>query len=169
MEFVGSLSMLWLYLTALLPVALLALVLLYQLAVRSLPRRVWKPSGKTILLVDDDAKICAVTGRKLQRYGFMVLAASDGETAVKIAKDYPHHIDLLITDVLMPGMSGPFLADYLLTLRPLTPVLFISGLAQEEGVPQTTRPGIEFLGKPFTTETLTHKVQQLLEEKCYAA
>jgi two-component system cell cycle sensor histidine kinase/response regulator CckA len=157
--------MLWLYVTALLPVTLLVLVWLSDRAVTALPRPVFSPVGKTVLLVDDDPKICQVTARKLQRHGFMVLVAADAETALKIAKSHPGHIDLLIADVLMPGMSGPLLAEYLLAIRPLTPILFISGVAHEETLPQQTSPKMAFLGKPFTAERLTQTVHHVLDAR----
>jgi len=160
---------LWLYLTALLPVILLVLLFLYHLVVASLPRERFTPIGKTILLVDDDPKSCQVTGRKLVQHGFLVLLATDGETALRIAKAYPHKIDALITDIIMPGMSGPLLAEQLLTVRPLTPVLFISGLAEEDSVPQRTQEGMGFLTKPFSIETLSHKVRHILEPAGHAA
>jgi two-component system cell cycle sensor histidine kinase/response regulator CckA len=158
-----NVPMLWLYLAALLPVALLVLMWLYNLVVGALPKPVFTPVGKTVLLVDDDTKIGEMTGRKLQRRGYVVLIAADGETALKIAEAHPGNIDLLIADVLMPGMSGPLLAEYLQAIRPLTPVLFISGVAGEDTLPQRTKPGIEFLGKPFTVERLTQKVSQVLQ------
>jgi DNA-binding NtrC family response regulator len=165
----GGREMMWLYLAGLLPVAFVLLLLLYEITVATLPRPVFNPAGKTVLLVDDDTRVCAITAKNLQRHGFMVLSAADGETALNIAKAHPGQIDLLLTDVLMPGMSGPLLAEYLQTIRPLTPVLFISGVAEGDTLPSQHMPRIEFLGKPFTVETLRRKVCHVIEEGGCAA
>jgi two-component system cell cycle sensor histidine kinase/response regulator CckA len=161
--------MMWLYLAGLLPVAFVLLLLLYEITAARLPRPVFNPASKTVLLVDDDTRVCEITAKNLQRRGFMVLSAADGESALNIAKAHPGQIDLLLTDVLMPGMSGPLLAEYLLTIRPLTPVLFISGVAEGDTLPKRHMPRIEFLGKPFTVETLTRKVTHVIEEGGCAA
>jgi two-component system cell cycle sensor histidine kinase/response regulator CckA len=154
--------MLWLYLTGLVPVGLLLVLFLFDLVTRRLPKPAFTPLGKTILFVDDDPRVCQSTGRKLQQQGFTVLVAADGETALHLARAHPSHIDLLVTDVIMPGMSGPLLAHYLQTLQPLTPVLFISGVAEGDGLTKQTEPRIDFLSKPFTGETLTRKIGQVL-------
>jgi two-component system cell cycle sensor histidine kinase/response regulator CckA len=161
--------MLWLYLTALLPVALLLFLALYDSIVAALPRHPFTAVGKTILLVDDDPKVGKATGRNLKLRGFAVLLAADGETAVKIVKSYPHHIDLLITDIIMPGMSGPLLVEQVLAVRPLTPILFISGLADQNSLPQRIEERMAFLEKPFSAETLTQEVRHLLQPKAWAA
>jgi two-component system cell cycle sensor histidine kinase/response regulator CckA len=154
--------MLWLYLTGLLPVALLLVVFLYDAVISARPKTSFTPEGKAVLLVDDDTKVCEITGRNLQQHGFAVLVAGDGESALRLAKTYPGRIDLLISDVLMPGMSGPLLAEQLQTIRPLTPVLFISGIAEAETLPHRKEPAVEFLAKPFTSDMLARKVGQVL-------
>jgi two-component system, cell cycle sensor histidine kinase and response regulator CckA len=161
--------MLWLYLTALLPVVFLLVVFLNDVRRVRLPKPIFTPLGKTILLVDDDPKMCDITGRKLKGQGFTVLVAPDGETALKLAQAHPGPIDLLVTDVIMPGMSGPLLAKYLQDIQPLTPVLYISGMADVETLTRETEPRIEFLVKPFTGDTLARKIGHVLGARGFAA
>jgi DNA-binding response OmpR family regulator len=149
--------MFWLYFVGLLPIVLILLVLLYDvLMARARPplRR------RTVLLVDDDSRICEVTVRNLQRRGFRVLWAMDGETALRLARVQRRHIDLLITDVVMPRMSGVELAQRVRASRPSLPVLLISGAVEPAEI---SGSGMAFLGKPFDTDTLIQKLHHLSE------
>jgi CheY-like chemotaxis protein len=116
----------------------------------------------TILVVDDEPTLRSVIRRCLVRQGYNVLVAEDGQRALALAKS-SGDIDLLITDVVMPGITGLELGRLLLLERPELRVLFISGFTFEEAVPATdlTR-GMAYLPKPFETTTLTAKVQELL-------
>jgi len=97
-------------------------------------------------------------------YGDRVLPVSDGVRALAIAEKHAEPIHLLVTDVIMPEMSGPDLAQRLLTVRPEMRVLYISGYADEalgpHGIP---RPGAALLDKPFTLEAFLRKVRQILD------
>jgi len=161
--------MLWLYLAALLPIALLLGVFLSEEIMASVPKAAFTPVRRAVLLVDDDPKLCQVTARNLQRRGFAVLVAPDGETALRMAKTHPGRIDLLISDVIMPGISGVLLAEQFQAIRPLTPVLFISGIAEGGTLPRRDYPTLAFLGKPFTEETLRQKIGQVLAVSLSAA
>jgi CheY-like chemotaxis protein len=161
--------MLWLYLMALLPVALLLGLFLSEEIMACVPKAAFTPLRRAVLLVDDDPKLCQITARNLQRRGFAVLVAADGETALRMAKTHPGRIDLLISDVIMPGMSGPLLAEQFQTMRPRTPVLLISGIVEGETLPRRAYPTVAYLGKPFTEEMLGQKIGQVLAVSLSAA
>jgi two-component system cell cycle sensor histidine kinase/response regulator CckA len=150
--------MFWLYFAALFPAGLLLVLSLYDFAVtRARPPFV----RQTILLVDDDRKICEVVGKNLERQGFKVLWAMDGETALNLAHRHRPQIDLLISDVVMPRMTGLELAERVRASRPSIPVLLISGAVQESTVSDSGRSGMAYLEKPFDTATLRRKIQQV--------
>jgi two-component system cell cycle sensor histidine kinase/response regulator CckA len=111
------------------------------------------------MVVDDDQDSLLLFRRTLQEHGYQVLFARGGEAALKVSRMHMGRLDLVITDVIMPGMSGQQLADQLRSLRPNVPILFISGIVNATAV----RAGDAFLGKPFTPEQLVSKVHELLE------
>lgn len=112
----------------------------------------------TILLVEDEEMVRYVARSVLQRAGHTVLPAGDGEEALAIAARHPDSIDLVLTDVTMPGISGPQLAGRLLADRPGLKVLFMSGYAGEaSGVSAE-----QFLEKPFSPESLRKAVDRAL-------
>ncbi|HEX9871554.1 MAG TPA: response regulator, partial [Candidatus Tectomicrobia bacterium] len=89
------------------------------------------------------------------------LAASDGEEAVRLCTQYAGPIHLLLTDVVMPGMSGPALANRLEVMRPAMKVMYMSGYTEDAIVHHNLLdPGMVFLSKPFTLETLVCKVRE---------
>ena len=119
-----------------------------------------------ILLVEDDSKVRQLIGAMLRRRGYQVLEARSGSEAVNLAEQDPLAIDLLVTDVVMPKMSGPELAGILRALRPGIKVLYISGYLED----QLREHGIShlqanFLPKPFTQEELIHKLDELLHNQ----
>jgi CheY-like chemotaxis protein len=100
----------------------------------------------------------------LEGQGFRVLAAADGLAALEMAKGHAGTIDLLLTDMVMPGMGGKELADRLCATRPGLKVLFISGYT-EAAVGELSGCGsreAHFLGKPFTSSQLRNKIQWIL-------
>jgi two-component system, cell cycle sensor histidine kinase and response regulator CckA len=111
------------------------------------------------MVVDDDQDSLLLFRRTLQEHGYQVLFARGGEAALKVCRMHMGRLDLVITDVIMPGMSGQLLADELNSLRPNVPILFISGIVNATAV----QAGEAFLAKPFTPEQLVNKVQELLE------
>jgi signal transduction histidine kinase/CheY-like chemotaxis protein len=120
-----------------------------------------RPSA-TILVVDDEPTLRSVIRRCLVRNGYTVLEAEDAHRALTVARA-SGAIDLLITDVVMPGMTGLELGRLLLRERPELRVLYISGFTFEEAVPVTDLAnGMAYLPKPFETAALTSKVQELL-------
>lgn len=121
------------------------------------------PNNATILVVDDEPTLRSVIRRCLLREGYTVLLAEDGEQALEIAHAHEGSIHLLLTDVVMPGLTGLELAQRLSPSRPDMPVLFISGFTFEESVPPPDiARGTAYLPKPFDTKTLTEKVRELL-------
>jgi signal transduction histidine kinase/ActR/RegA family two-component response regulator len=121
---------------------------------------------ETILLVEDDEAIRKLTAEVLQKNGYTVLEALHVEDAQTIARDYPDEIHLLLTDVVMPGMSGKDLVDLLSSKRPTMRVIYMSGYTDEailhHGV---LDPGTAFLQKPFTLNVLVHKVYEVLRRQ----
>jgi PAS domain S-box-containing protein len=128
---------------------------------------------ETTLLVEDQEEVRKVTRRMLEARGYTVLVAAGGQEALRIgetlqgrrAADQPKRlIDLLVTDVVMPGMSGREVALLLTTTHPAMRVLYLSGYTDESIVHHgMLEPGIAFLQKPFTAEALARKVREVLD------
>ena len=116
----------------------------------------------TILLVEDDPAVRAVTARMLSRAGHRVIVADTPERALALATEHAGHIELLVSDVVMPKMSGPDLAERIRDLAPGVRTLFMSGYNRGHLVPpEDESKGIGFLEKPFTYAALTRKVAAL--------
>ncbi len=117
----------------------------------------------TVLLVEDEAAVRKVVSAILKRRGFLVLEAPDGEAAQSLATRHARDIQLVVTDVVMPGLCGRQLADDLRLRIPGVPILFTSGHTDEalinHGIEQNSEA---FLQKPFTPQLLLAKVQHLL-------
>ncbi|MEQ8291649.1 MAG: ATP-binding protein [Roseovarius sp.] len=118
-----------------------------------------------VLLVEDEAPVRAFASRALKMRGFTVLEADSAEAALKILEDDGLHIDVFLTDVIMPGMDGPSWVREALTTRPDTQVIFISGYAPETfGESETEVPNSVFLPKPFSLTELTETVGAQVSE-----
>ena len=135
-----------------------------------IPQRVERPpapiqeasGGETVLLVEDDMNVRRVVSRILGGAGYRLIAAEDGDSALR-RLDPDQRVDLLITDVVTPGLGGRALAERILARDPGTRVLFISGYAADERFADLlARPGIAYLAKPFTIPQLQGVVRQLL-------
>jgi CheY-like chemotaxis protein len=120
------------------------------------------PSAATILLVEDEPKVRTVAERMLASAGHRVLVAEDASEALALAAQHAEPIDLLVTDVVMPGLDGPALAERLCALRPGLRTLFVSGYSREHGVPSGPEGMCAFLPKPFSREELLAQVAELL-------
>ncbi len=118
--------------------------------------------GGTILIAEDEQQVRELTCRLLRQAGYAVLAAADGEEALQIARGHSGPIDLLVTDVIMPRLSGDELAARLLLSRPGVPVLFVSGYTNETLGVDGMRPGTQYLQKPFAPAVLLKRVEELL-------
>jgi len=125
---------------------------------------------ETILLVEDAAALRGLTRRLLQNCGYTVLDSGDPAEALRIATRHPGPLPLMITDVVMPGLSGPALAAKLAAARPETKVLYTSGYA-DDAVAQhgVLGPDCAFLEKPFTRDALVRKVREILDWSAEAA
>src|SRR5256885_597626 len=118
---------------------------------------------ETVLVVEDVPAVRAVTREMLKRYGYNVLEAADGPTALQLAAAYAEPIHLLLTDVVMPEMNGRDLADRIQAARPATRVLFMSGYTDDAVVRHgILQDGIAYLQKPFTPGSLATKVREVL-------
>jgi len=124
-----------------------------------------EPPAAHILLAEDEPRVRALTQRVLEARGYRVLAATDGAKALELASDQSVKVDLLVTDVVMPGMSGPDLARRLRESRPGLPVVYMSGYADQGLAHEAAATGGAFLSKPFETEALERLVQQALERR----
>jgi signal transduction histidine kinase/CheY-like chemotaxis protein len=118
---------------------------------------------ETILLVEDEQDLRDLACEILAGHGYTVLTAGDPEEALRLAELHPATIELLLTDVVMPGSSGPQLAERLLARRPAMKILFMSGYTGDAIVHHgVLEPGTPFVQKPFTPETLSQRVRETL-------
>jgi CheY-like chemotaxis protein len=120
--------------------------------------------SETILLVEDEDQVRAVARAVLERYGYVVLDARNGNDALAVCARCEEKIDLVVTDVVMPSLTGPQLTQRLAGLRPTTRVLFMSGYPDKSIVHHgVLEEGIAFLAKPLTPDALLRKVRELLD------
>jgi CheY-like chemotaxis protein len=118
---------------------------------------------ETIILAEDDETVRDIAIMSLRRHGYEILVAASGEEAVDIAREHDGPIDLLITDVVMGGMSGRELSDNLVLGRPLLRTLYVSGYTEDTIVHHgVLEGGIAFLAKPFTPVRLARRVREVL-------
>jgi two-component system, cell cycle sensor histidine kinase and response regulator CckA len=136
-----------------------------QIPVREREESAWRQGSGTILLVEDEQAILDMTREMLEGFGYQVLAATTPSAAIALARELDGEIDLLITDVVMPEMSGRELAQHLLQIHPNLKRLFMSGytanVIANHGV---LDEGVSFLEKPFSMKELSAKVRTVLEE-----
>jgi two-component system cell cycle sensor histidine kinase/response regulator CckA len=123
------------------------------------------PSGtETILLVEDDGAVRRLATRTLTDLGYHVLVAENGEKAIHLAQAYPERIHAVVSDVVMPGMSGPTVVARLEASRPDIRVLYISGYTDERMEEQgVLEEGLSFLRKPFTPEEIARALRGVLD------
>jgi CheY-like chemotaxis protein len=123
------------------------------------------PGGnERILLVEDDDLVRGLARRALEHRGYTIMQAAGPEAALELAAAHEGRIDLLLTDVIMPGMSGRALAERLVPLRPDMKVLYSSGYTDEAIVRHgVLEEGIAFLQKPYTPDSLARKVREVLD------
>jgi PAS domain S-box-containing protein len=125
------------------------------------PRR--RTTARTVLVVDDEPEVRELAAEILRRVGYIVLEAGDGAAALEVAGGHEGEIHLLVTDMVMPGMSGRDLAERLHSLRTGLRVLYMSGYVQDASARAAlASERSAFVGKPFTPQALTDRVRQLL-------
>jgi PAS domain S-box-containing protein len=125
------------------------------------------PTGgtETILLAEDAAAVRVAVRQSLERFGYTVIEAPNGEVALSAA-EHTRTIDLLLTDVVMPEMSGRELAERFTQIRPNTHVLFMSGYTDDAIIRHgVLRPGTAYIQKPFSAELLANKVREVLDSR----
>jgi CheY-like chemotaxis protein len=121
---------------------------------------------ETILLVEDELAILALTTKLLERQGYTVLAASEPHEAIRLAQEHTGVIHLLVTDVIMPRMNGRDLAGNLQSRYPGLACLFMSGYSSDVIVHQgVLDAGVLFIQKPFSRQELAAKVREALEHR----
>ncbi|HYW32996.1 MAG TPA: ATP-binding protein [Gemmatimonas sp.] len=120
--------------------------------------------AETVLIAEDEDSVRAVATATLAARGYTVIAANDGESALALSRDYSQRIDLLLTDIVMPGINGRELAETLVRERADLRVLYTSGYTDDESLMQGVRTDeLSFLQKPFTPADLTRRVRSLLD------
>jgi DNA-binding NtrC family response regulator len=123
-----------------------------------------EPLNKTILVVDDDLSVLSVIKCMLECADYNVLIAPSAESALRMAEREDLVIDLMLIDVLMPNITGPDLAERIQAIRPHQKVLFMSGCTESEVVRvKVLDRALGFLPKPFTSDGLLERVQNVLE------
>ena len=115
----------------------------------------------TVLLVEDDRAVRMVLQRALTGAGFVVTVAADALAALPLIDDPAVHIDVLVSDVMMPGMDGGQLAQHARAARPALPILLMSGYAEPPQRSATADIGVAFLAKPFTGSALANAIRQV--------
>lgn len=121
-------------------------------------------TGKTVLVLDDEPEVRRVVSAMLASNGYTVLTAGDGENAIKTFQKSKQQVDLVLLDVVSPGLSGPMVADRIAGLQPGTRVLFMSGYEDTSVVRRyVVGNGFALLTKPFTADQLAQKVREVLE------
>jgi len=123
--------------------------------------RLVQPLGGTVLLVEDERPVRELTVRMLQRLGYSVLSAASGREAIEISQSFAGRISLLVTDMVMPEMNGRQVAEAILRARPDIAVLFLSGYTEHTAIRDDNGPGVNFLAKPFSRESLSKKLREM--------
>jgi len=120
----------------------------------------------TILIAEDESGVRDLASQTLRAAGYTVLEAKDGEEALCVAENHEGTIHLLLTDVVMPKLSGVEIAERLRSKRPGMQVLLMSGYSEySHGNKQSTESSMQMLQKPFSLESLTTRVREILQEK----
>nr|MQY77439.1 response regulator [Spirochaeta sp.] len=126
--------------------------------------------SETILLVEDEDLVRNYTVTILEKYGYRVLAAPSGGAALKLCEKEGHSLNMVVTDLVMPGMSGSQLIEQLSALYPQIKVLYSSGYTENSIVHHgVLDAGIEFIQKPYGAEELLAKIKEIFEREKTAA
>ena len=127
------------------------------------PERLRHHGGETVLLVEDETQVRELEIRMLAQLGYAVLPACNGQEAIDVSRAHAGKISLLVTDVVMPNMSGKQVADALVASRPGLEVLYLSGYTENTVVVHgVLDSSVNFLSKPFTQEALARKIREIL-------
>jgi CheY-like chemotaxis protein len=127
-------------------------------------------SDETVLLVEDEPGMRKMVRGILEHHGYQVLEAQSGAQALEIEASHQARIDLLLTDVVLPGMSGREVAEAMVAIRPGLKVLYLSGYTDHVVIDRGVLvPGASFLEKPFSPELLARKIREVLDNRSQAA
>lgn len=119
---------------------------------------------ETLLVVEDEPDMLEIESDTLSELGYKVLSAPSGPDAIAVAARHPTPIDLLVTDVVMPGMNGRELAGAVTAVKPGVRVLFTSGYTANVIVHHgVLTDGVEFIAKPYTVDALVRRVREVLD------
>ncbi len=130
----------------------------------ALPARIGRGT-ETVLLVEDATQVRELVRQLLESAGYKVLTAQGSTEAIQVASEYQGGIHLVLSDVVMPGLSGPALVEQLLLKRPALKVLFMSGYADDKiTLDKMKKEGLNFIEKPFTQVALATKVREILHK-----
>jgi CheY-like chemotaxis protein len=121
--------------------------------------------SETILLVEDNPAVLELTRDALRNQGYHVLVASDGDEALRVVQSHPATIDLLLTDLVLPGFNGQTLAVRLRAMRPQLTVIFSSGYGADAFKPAMELANSAFLAKPYTIDELMRAVRTAIDVK----
>ncbi|MFZ0734601.1 MAG: PAS domain S-box protein [Candidatus Sulfotelmatobacter sp.] len=128
------------------------------------PKKETRGGTETILIAEDEPDLRELTRIFLEVYGYKVLTAASAELAIQTAENFPDPIHLLLTDVIMPGMSGSQLAERIQTRRPETRIVYMTGYTDDMVVQhKVLEPGVRLLQKPFSKSELALKVRATLD------
>ena len=128
------------------------------------PEAVVLESCKTILLAEDSVSLREMAREYLESVGYVVLEAASGREALQKAKEFDGPIHLLLTDIVMPEMSGPELARHMTELRPEIKIIFTSGYTNDAIARQgVLDPAVAFIQKPYRPKALARKIQEVLD------
>jgi two-component system, cell cycle sensor histidine kinase and response regulator CckA len=119
---------------------------------------------ETIMVVDDEILVRRLVTLVLENQGYVVLGARCGEHGVECFEKHPDEIELVLTDVVMPNMSGPEMVNRIRRQKASVKVLFMTGYGAPSGLPNPRQHRFGVILKPFTMETLTRAVRQCLDE-----
>jgi len=121
---------------------------------------------ETVLVVEDEESVGNLIQKLLQALGYTVLRAREGSEAMQVLAGHPGQVSLVVTDVVLPGMTGPELVQRLARQRPDLRALFVSGYTNESLAQHASlRPGVNYLPKPFSRQQLAERVRAILDQR----
>jgi two-component system cell cycle sensor histidine kinase/response regulator CckA len=124
-----------------------------------------KATSRTVLVVDDEPDVLRLIQSILTEEGYEVVAAKNADSAIKAFEHLENRPDLVLADVVMPGMSGPMLVDHLVQIEPALKVLFMSGYDNRQVVRRyVVEKGFRLISKPFTTKSLRSAVNAAIKD-----
>jgi CheY-like chemotaxis protein len=140
-----------------------------KVALATLPAPRPPRESKTVLVVEDQDQLRGLVVAVLTRQGYRVHAAANGEDALRLAKTFSEPIQVLVSDVVMPGMPGPVLAEELRRLWPNLRALFMSGYTDHGDTIMLDDPRVSYIQKPFKSHALMKQLRELLDREAKKA